>query len=91
MTRTLLNTEQAALELDIPVWLLHTWQALNDGPLVVRVGTTTLYRRTDLERWKTAGRPLLTLSSRIACRAGRDDIPASGVSDKQQTRIASGM
>lgn len=90
-TPALLTTEQAAAIVGEPSWLLRVWQALHDGPLVVRVGTAILYRLRDLKAWVAAGKPLLHLSSRIAGRSGRDNSGPVRVSEERQRVIASGM
>lgn len=78
----LLTTEQAALTLGETPQQLRIWHALHEGPLVVHVGTATLYRRHDLEQWA---------SSHVTGRPRRDDLRPVRVRNEHQGRIASGM
>jgi excisionase family DNA binding protein len=47
----LIDVQQLADYLDVPVKTLYAWRYRREGPPAFRVGRHLRYRRTDIQRW----------------------------------------
>lgn len=47
----LIDVQQLAEYLDVPVKTLYAWRYRREGPPAFRVGRHLRYRRTDIQRW----------------------------------------
>jgi excisionase family DNA binding protein len=47
----LIDVQQLADYLDVPVKTLYAWRYRREGPPAFRVGRHLRYRRTDIRRW----------------------------------------
>ena len=47
----LIDVQQLAAYLDVPVKTLYAWRYRREGPPAFRVGRHLRYRRNDIQRW----------------------------------------
>jgi len=47
----LIDVQQLADHLDVPVKTLYAWRYRREGPPAFRVGRHLRYRRSDIQRW----------------------------------------
>jgi excisionase family DNA binding protein len=47
----LIDVQQLAAYLDVPVKTLYAWRYRREGPPAFRVGRHLRYRRSDIQRW----------------------------------------